>query len=114
MEQNPRIARVFCATALLRTHAAKTSAPIPGDAPYFPAAALPKSANHSHAAAKSSQSDAAPKLPSSFTLLKLLCLALRNFSKKWTVPIRDWKAALNRFTIQFKERLPQAVTQIPS
>jgi hypothetical protein len=31
----------------------------------------------------------------------------RNISKKWTMPIRDWKAALNRFTIQFEERLPQ-------
>jgi hypothetical protein len=27
--------------------------------------------------------------------------------KKWTLPIRDWKASLNRFSIQFEERLPQ-------
>ena len=40
-------------------------------------------------------------------LLKLFCLALRNISKKWTMPIRDWKAALNHFTIQFEGRLPQ-------
>lgn len=45
--------------------------------------------------------------PSDEALLKLLYLALRNISKKWTMPIRDWKAALNRFTIQFEERLPQ-------
>jgi putative transposase len=25
-----------------------------------------------------------------------------NISKKWTVPIRDWKADLNRFSIQFE------------
>ena len=31
--------------------------------------------------------------------------ALRNISQKWTMPIRDWKAALTRFTIQFGERL---------
>jgi putative transposase len=38
---------------------------------------------------------------------KLFYLALNNISKKWTMPIRDWKAALNRFTIQFEERLVQ-------
>jgi putative transposase len=36
---------------------------------------------------------------------KLFYLALRNISKKWTMPIRDWKAVLNRFTIQFEERM---------
>lgn len=45
--------------------------------------------------------------PSDEALLKLFYLALRNISKKWTMPIRDWKAALTRFTIQFEERLPQ-------
>ncbi|WP_239798183.1 hypothetical protein [Candidatus Nitrotoga arctica] len=34
-------------------------------------------------------------------------LALQNISNKWTMPIRDWKAALDRFTIQFEERMPQ-------
>ncbi len=37
--------------------------------------------------------------PSDEALLKLFYLALRNISKKWTMPIRDWKAALTRFTI---------------
>jgi putative transposase len=36
---------------------------------------------------------------------KLLYLALNNISRKWTMPIRDWKAALNRFTIQFEDRM---------
>jgi transposase-like protein len=27
--------------------------------------------------------------------------------KKWTLSISDWKAALNRFTIQLHERMPQ-------
>ncbi len=45
--------------------------------------------------------------PSDEALLKLFYLALRNISKKWTMPIRDWKAALTRFTIQFGERLSQ-------
>lgn len=45
--------------------------------------------------------------PSDEALTKPFYLALRNISKKWTMPIRDWKAALNRFTIQFEDRLPQ-------
>lgn len=45
--------------------------------------------------------------PSDEALLKLFYLAMKNISKKWTMPIRDWKAALNRFTIQFDERMPQ-------
>jgi putative transposase len=36
---------------------------------------------------------------------KLLYLALNNISRKWTMPIHDWKAALNRFTIQFEDRI---------
>jgi putative transposase len=45
--------------------------------------------------------------PTDESLLKLFYLALNNISKKWTMPIRDWKAALNRFTIQFEDRMPQ-------
>lgn len=45
--------------------------------------------------------------PTDEALLKLFYLALNNISKKWTMPIRDWKAALNRFTIQFEDRMPQ-------
>lgn len=43
--------------------------------------------------------------PSDEALTKLFYLALRNISQKWTRPIHDWKAALNRFTIQFGDRL---------
>jgi putative transposase len=43
--------------------------------------------------------------PSDESLLKLFYLALRNISKKWTMPIKDWKAALTRFTIEFGDRL---------
>ena len=46
--------------------------------------------------------------PSDDALLKLFYLALNNISKKWTMPIRDWKAALIRFTIQFEERMPKS------
>jgi putative transposase len=43
--------------------------------------------------------------PSDEALLKLFFLALRNISQKWSMPIRDWKAALTRFTIEFGDRL---------
>ena len=49
--------------------------------------------------------------PSDEALLKLFYLALRNISKKWTMPIRDWKAALTRFTIQFGELISQNLVQ---
>ena len=39
--------------------------------------------------------------PTDEAVTKLFYLALRNISKKWAMPIRDWKAALNRFSIQF-------------
>jgi putative transposase len=35
--------------------------------------------------------------PTDEAALKLLYLALQNITKKWTMPIRDWRAALNRF-----------------
>ena len=46
--------------------------------------------------------------PSDDALLKLFYLALANIAKKWTMPLRDWKAALTRFTIQFEERMPKS------
>jgi putative transposase len=45
--------------------------------------------------------------PSDDALLKLFYLALANRAKKWSMPLRDWKAALTRFTIQFEERMPK-------
>jgi putative transposase len=38
--------------------------------------------------------------------LKVVYLAIESAAKKWTMPIRDWKAALNRFMIEFPERMP--------
>jgi putative transposase len=43
--------------------------------------------------------------PNDEAVLKLLYLALRNIAKKWTMPIRDWKAALNRFAIVYEDRM---------
>jgi len=43
--------------------------------------------------------------PSDDAVLKQLYLALKNISKKWTMPIRDWNEAMNCFMIMFEERL---------
>jgi putative transposase len=45
-------------------------------------------------------------LPTDEAAMKLLYLALHNISQKWTMPIKNWKAALNRFAIVFEGRLP--------
>jgi putative transposase len=45
--------------------------------------------------------------PSDEAVMKLFYLAIQNISKKWTMPIRDWKGALNRFSILFEDRIPQ-------
>jgi putative transposase len=44
--------------------------------------------------------------PSDESVMKVIYLAIQNISKKWTMPIRDWKAALNRFAIEFDDRFP--------
>jgi len=44
--------------------------------------------------------------PNDDSVLKILYLALRNASKKWTMPIKNWPAALNQFTIIFEGRVP--------
>ena len=45
--------------------------------------------------------------PSDEAVYKVVYLALRNIAKKWTMPIHDWKPALNRFAIEFEERFPR-------
>ena len=37
---------------------------------------------------------------------KLLYLAVQNIAEKWSMPIRDRKAALNQFAIRFEDRVP--------
>ena len=44
--------------------------------------------------------------PHDDAIRKLLYLGLKNASKKWTLPVRDWKAALNQFIILFGDRVP--------
>ena len=47
--------------------------------------------------------------PSDDAALKQLYLALKNISKKWTMPIQNWKDAMNRFVIMFEERLSSVI-----
>jgi putative transposase len=44
--------------------------------------------------------------PNEDSALKIVYMAIREASRKWTMPIRNWKAALNHFAIQFECRLP--------
>lgn len=44
--------------------------------------------------------------PSDRSALKGVYLAIEQAAKKWTVPVKDWKLALNRFAIEFEGRWP--------
>lgn len=44
--------------------------------------------------------------PNDEAVFKILYLALRNISKKWTMPIKNWAAAMNQFAILFPDRVP--------
>jgi putative transposase len=44
--------------------------------------------------------------PNDEAVFKLLYLALRNISKRWTMPIPNWSGALNQFAILFDGRVP--------
>jgi hypothetical protein len=44
--------------------------------------------------------------PNDEAVFKLMYLALRNISKRWTMPIPNWSAALNQFAILFDDRVP--------
>lgn len=43
--------------------------------------------------------------PTDDSAKKVVYLAIRQASEKWTMPIRNWKTALNRFMIMFEDRL---------
>ena len=44
--------------------------------------------------------------PSDEAALKLLFMALQQAQKKWTMPIHNWRGALNYFTILWPDRMP--------
>ncbi|WP_409522710.1 IS256 family transposase [Nitrincola sp. MINF-07-Sa-05] len=47
--------------------------------------------------------------PTDDSARKVVYLAIMDASKKWTMPIRNWKAALNRFMIEFEDRISDYV-----
>lgn len=45
--------------------------------------------------------------PTDESARKVIYLAILDASKKWTMPIRNWRQALNRFMIMFEDRLTE-------
>ena len=43
--------------------------------------------------------------PSDDSARKMVYLAIKDASKKWTMPIQNWRQAMSRFIIEFEERL---------
>jgi putative transposase len=43
--------------------------------------------------------------PTDDSVRKVVYLAIQAASKKWNMPIRDWRAAMSRFLIEFEDRL---------
>ena len=43
--------------------------------------------------------------PNDEAIIKVVYLAVNNAAKKWSMPIHDWKQALNQFMIRFGDRI---------
>jgi transposase-like protein len=48
--------------------------------------------------------------PNRDSALKMIYLAINEASKKWTMPIKNWRLALNHFAIMFEGRMPAEIT----
>ncbi len=49
--------------------------------------------------------------PNEDSALKLIYMAIREASKRWTMPVRHWKEALNHFAILLDGRLPELTSK---
>jgi putative transposase len=49
--------------------------------------------------------------PNEESALKIVYMAIREASRRWTMPVRHWKQALNYFAILFEDRLPPELTR---
>ncbi len=47
--------------------------------------------------------------PSEDSALKNVYMAVRQASRKWTMPIHHWKQALNHFAILCEDRMPKTI-----
>lgn len=45
--------------------------------------------------------------PSDQSALKVVYLAIKQASQRWTMSLHDWRSAMNRFAIEFDDRFPQ-------
>jgi putative transposase len=44
--------------------------------------------------------------PNDDSARKVIYLAIEQAPRRWTMPIQNWRLALNRFIIEFGDRLP--------
>jgi len=49
--------------------------------------------------------------PNEESALKIIYMAIHEASKRWTMPIRHWKQALNHFAILYEGRMPDATSE---
>ena len=49
--------------------------------------------------------------PNEESALKLVFMAIREASKRWTMPIHHWKQALNHFAIMYEDRMPDLTSK---
>jgi putative transposase len=43
--------------------------------------------------------------PTDESLIKIIYLATMDISKKWNMPVREWKSCISQFAIYFSDRL---------
>lgn len=44
--------------------------------------------------------------PNDDSAIKIVYLAIQKASQKWTMPVKNWKPAMNRFTLEYSDRFP--------
>jgi putative transposase len=49
--------------------------------------------------------------PNEESALKIMYMAIREASRKWTMPVHHWKQALNHFAILFEGRMPETTSK---
>ncbi|PIE04053.1 MAG: IS256 family transposase, partial [Spirochaetales bacterium] len=42
--------------------------------------------------------------PNDNSVFKIIYLAIEQASRKWSMPIREWKPAMNRFALEYEGR----------
>jgi len=68
-----------------------------------PPHALHDQRTRERARAAAQDPQAARTFPNDEAALKLLYLALRNITTTWTLPVREWKAAMQQFAVLYDD-----------